>query len=131
AIGVSDSEIILAGGTFAESANRVVRQRAISGRIVGAVRFGTASSRGWFECNEPLADAPTLSGRTLLVIHGAGTTRGWTIDHGENAPQGARVHVVEEPGFLIEPAAQQARYYQFPRVSVPGPHTFRISRIAR
>src|SRR5262249_1486644 len=78
----------------------------------------------------PLPDADRLAGRAVLVRHGDGTTRGWTLQRVENTPGGARLYVREEPGFAIDPATHQARYYQFPRPTFPGPHPFRVSRIA-
>jgi hypothetical protein len=42
-----------------------------------------------------------------------------------------RLHVREEPGFLIDPATSEARYYQFPRTSSIGPHEYTISRMSR
>jgi hypothetical protein len=72
-----------------------------------------------------------LAGRTLIIEHGDGTRRAWTLDSIEPAAEGTRLHVREEPGFLINPADGSARYYQFPRVTAPGQHRFRLARIAR
>jgi hypothetical protein len=39
--------------------------------------------------------------------------------------------VREEPGFEIDVHTREARYYQFPRVTAPGPHRFRLADLAR
>ena len=69
----------------------------------------------------------------MLIQHGDGTTRGWTLTRVENIPEGdaARLHVHEEPGFPIDRESGAARYYQFPRDTAPGPHRFTISQITR
>ena len=79
----------------------------------------------------PVADADTLVGRTRVVPHGDGTTRGWTLTRVENKGDAARLFVLEEPGFAIERESGAARYYQFPRDTLPGPHRFTISQLAR
>ncbi len=55
----------------------------------------------------------------------------WTLRRVENAPDGLRLHVREEPGFEIDSRGGEARYYQFPGTTAPGPHQFRVSRMAR
>ena len=66
------------------------------------------------------------------IRHGDGTTRGWTLVRVENTPDGrARLLVREEPGFQIDPESRDAVYYQFPGTRIPGPHRFRVARIAR
>jgi hypothetical protein len=72
-------------------------------------------------------------GRTLLIQHGDGTTRGWTLSRVENTQGGysSRLYVHEEPGFVIDRKSGAACYYQFPRDAAPGPHRFTISQIAR
>jgi hypothetical protein len=39
--------------------------------------------------------------------------------------------VREEPGFEIDAHTREARYYQFPGVTSPGPHRFRLANLAR
>ena len=131
AVRVSDRAMVLAGGTFAESSGRQVRQVKVTGKIRGVVRRNSAESRGWFEADAPLPDPDLLAGRVLHIRHGDGTTRGWTLQKVENTAEGARLHVREEPGFELDPQTQAARYYQFPRDVAPGPHLFRVSKIAR
>ncbi|MHC5538911.1 hypothetical protein ACYOEI_11885, partial [Singulisphaera rosea] len=80
----------------------------------------------------PLPDAPSLAGRILLIRHGDGTTRGWTLQHVETHANGSRLYVREEPGFTIDDKNDRvARYYQFPRNIAPWPHEFRISKMSR
>ncbi len=131
AVRFSDRAMVLAGGTFAESSGRQVRQVKVSGMIRNVVRRQSAGSRGWFEADAPLSDPDLLAGRVLHIRHGDGITRGWTLERAENTPEGARLHVREEPGFDLDPQSQSARYYQFPRDVAPGPHFFRVSKIAR
>ena len=133
AVRVTDRGLVLAGGTFAETSDgRRVRVEPASGTIHGVVRQASGESRGWFESDTPMPDAPALAGRALLIRHGDGTVRGWTLVQVKNVARGARLFVREEPGFALEKGRDgEARYYQFPRTSKPGPHHFRIARIAR
>lgn len=131
AVRVSDRAMVLAGGTFAESAGRQVRQVKVGGTIRGVVRRNSAKSRGWFEADAPLPDPDLLAGRVLHIRHGDGTTRGWTLLKVENTDGGARLHVREEPGFELDPQSRAAHYYQFPGNVSPGPHLFRVSKIVR
>jgi hypothetical protein len=133
AVRVTSGGLVLAGGTFAEVSGRRVDQVPAAGKVVRAVRKPSADgqSRGWFQSDAPLPDTDTLAGRVVLVRHGDGTTRGWTLTRVENAPGGARLFVREEPGFALDPATGQAQYYQFPRARPPGPHPFRVDQIAR
>lgn len=124
--------LVLAGGTSAEWAGRTVGMQRVSGTIRSSARGGANHVRGWFEAERPIVDADALAGRALLIRHGDGTARGWTLDHVENASDGtSRLFVLEEPGFQIDPETGEAVYYQYPGRRVPGPHEFTISRIAR
>ena len=53
-------------------------------------------------CSESRSRSPhpeALAGRTLLIRHGDGTSRGWTIVEAENLEEGgARIHVREDAG---------------------------------
>ncbi|HEV3120338.1 MAG TPA: heparinase II/III family protein [Isosphaeraceae bacterium] len=130
AVRVSPLGLFLAGGTFADLAGSRLNQQAVSGTIRAAVRKSLPGALGWFETGEPIPQAETLAGRTLLIQHADGTTRGWTIASASNTPTGhARLAVREEPGFWIDPTTGQAHYYQFPRVTAPGPHHFRVPRV--
>jgi hypothetical protein len=130
---VTPLDLMLAGGTFVETGRRATRQQAASGAITAVTRGTTTAGRGWFLSDHAVPDPDALVGRTLLIRHGDGTTHGWTLTRVENTSDGdgARLHVHEEPGFLIDPDSGLARYYQFPRNDVPGPHEFTISRMAR
>jgi hypothetical protein len=125
-------ELMLAGGTVAVVAGVAVRQPEYSGKILASTRFSNSDGRGWFETDAAIPADPALVGRTLLIRHGDRTTHGWTLSRVE--PVGAnrvRLHVREEPGFLIEGQDRAAHYYQFPGTVSPGPHTFNISTIRR
>ena len=130
AVRVSAPGLVLAGGTFASCGGVTVRQASAAGKIVAASRQRGSGSRGWFVSDTPLPDVETLAGRALLVRHGDGTTHGWTIERVENRGESARVYVREETGFDLD-ASGTAKFYQFPRTSSPGPHDFRVSRVAR
>ncbi|WP_406693593.1 hypothetical protein V5E97_21400 [Singulisphaera sp. Ch08] len=128
----SSRGLVLAGGTFAESAGLRVEQQPTSGTIAGVVRHTSAAGRGWFESDQYLRDDGQIAGRTLLIRHGNDVTRAWTLQRVENMNRGSRLYVLEEPGFTMEKkSSAEARYYQFPRLSAPGPHQFRVSKIAR
>ena len=131
AVRVSSSGLVLAGGTFAECAGLVVRQEQAGGRIIGVHRRNEQQSNGWFETNNVLPDPESLAGRILVVRHGDGTTRSWTLKRVLNTPVGARLFVREEPGFKIDAGTGAANYYQFPRASYSGPHSYRVSRLSR
>ncbi|MDR3634884.1 MAG: heparinase II/III family protein [Isosphaeraceae bacterium] len=128
---VAQDAITLAGGTFAESASGRVDHPLITGKLTRAAREALGPSRGWFETDVDIPEPERFAGRELLVQHGDGSTHGWTIHQIERRSQGARLHVVEEPGFLISDATREAHYYQFPRTNVPGPHQFWVLDIAR
>jgi hypothetical protein len=110
---------------------RLVSLARLEGTIFATVRKQTDRGRGWFLTPEQLPDDPAIAGRTLIVHHGDGTCKAWTLDSIESTPQGTRLHVREEPGFEIEDKTGAANYYQFPQVTVPGPHRFRLAQIAR
>jgi hypothetical protein len=133
AVRVTSRDLILAGGSFAETGQRQTHQSPATGSVVAVTRGATSAGRGWFLTDEPIADADRLVGRTLVIEHGDGTTRGWTLTRVENTAEGggARLHVHEEPGFLIDRDSHAAHYYQFPRDTAPGPHRYRISQITR
>jgi Heparinase II/III-like protein len=129
---LSRSALVVAGGTFAEAAGRRAGQTRATGVIKSSGRGGPAGARGWFESEFVVPEVETLAGRALLVRHGDGTFRGWTIAAAENLPAGGtRIHVREEPGFTIDPKSREAHYYQFPMSNAPGPHVFRVCKIAR
>jgi hypothetical protein len=131
AVRVRDAGVVLAGGSYVEAAGKLVSHAKLAGTIKATVRRSNERGRGWFVCPEKLPDDPAATGRTLIVEHGDGRRRSWTLDSIESAPEGTRLHVREEPGFEVDPKTGEARYYQFPRTSSPGPHRFRVSQISR
>jgi hypothetical protein len=131
ALRISKAGMTLAGGTFAEFEGRKLVQHQDAGKIVGAVREASSEGRGWFETPVSPPDPEQLAGRVMLVQHGDGTTHGWTVSRVETVPSGARIHVREEPGFIVDPKTLLARFYQFPQSVVPGPHEYRIGRMTR
>jgi hypothetical protein len=132
AVRATPDDLILAGGTFVEAGRRRTRQTPASGTIVSVTRGATTAGTGWFQTDQAVPDPDTLVGRTLLIEHGDGTIRGWTLTRIENIDGGhaARLHVHEEPGFVIDRDTGAAHYYQFPRDVIPGPHKFRICAIS-
>ena len=125
-------ELMLAGGTVASLSGVAVRQPSYGGRVLAAARFPTLEGRGWFETDAPIPAEASLVGRTLVIRHGDKTTHGWTLTRVEPAAEKrVRLHVREEPGFLIEGNDRVAHYYQFPGSTSPGPHTFSIATIRR
>lgn len=130
---VRGDELVLAGGTRAEMTEKFVASTNIGGVINGSARQLSERGRGWFLCESklPAIDNASVRGRTLIVEHGDGSFRSWTLDSIESTTEGARLHVREEPGFLIDPKTGAAQYYQFPRNLAPGPHRFRIAGITR
>jgi hypothetical protein len=133
AVRVTPRDLILAGGSFAETEQRRTSQNPARGAVLAVTRGATAAGRGWFLTDAPVPDPDAQVGRTLIIQHGDGTTRGWTLARVENTPEGdgARLHVHEEPGFSIDRDSGAAHYYQFPRDTLPGPHHFTVSQIAR
>lgn len=131
AVRVTARDLVLAGGSFAELASRRVGHHPAGGRLVRVVRQWGAGSRGYFELDQPVPDTESLAGRAVLVRHGDGTTRGWTVQRVENTADRARLHVREEPGFEMDAVTGTARYYQFPHAIAPGPHHLKVSRISR
>ncbi len=129
---VAPSGLILAGGTFAEVGEMRATLSKITGTVVAAGRSDRPDALGVFRLAEPLPELESLAGRTLLIRHGDGSSRGWTIVAAENLDEGgSRIHVREEAGLRIDPVSTAAKYERFPGTMVPGPHQFGISRIAR
>ncbi len=131
ALRVRERGLVLAGGTFAEGSGRLVSQANLAGTLTASVRQTSDRGLGWFLTPDRLPEDTAIAGRTLIVRHGDGSTRSWTLDSIEATGQGTRLHVREEPGFMIDSRDQTARYYQFPQVSVPGPHRFYVAQIVR
>jgi hypothetical protein len=131
ALRVREQGLVLAGGTFAEGSGRLVSQPRLSGAIVEAVRRPSERGLGWFLTPERLPDDPAVVGRTLSIQHGDGSSRCWTLDSIESTAAGTRLYVREEPGFTIDSRDRSVVYYQFPQVTAPGPHRFRLAQIAR
>jgi hypothetical protein len=131
ALRVRESGLVLAGGTFAEGAGRLVSQPNLAGTLSTSVRKSSERGLGWFTTPDRIADDPAVAGRTLIVQHGDGTSRSWTLDSLESTAKGTKLHVREEPGFTVDPRDGSAVYYQFPLVTVPGPHRFNVAQITR
>ncbi len=122
----------LAGGTVAQLGGTELRQERLTGRVVASGRSAGAESRGWFEVEGWAEHFAGVEGRTLLIAHADGSAHGWTIQSVEPAGRRRlRLHVREEPGFLIDLTSGEARYYQFPRCISAGPHGFSVSRLVR
>jgi len=132
ALRVNGGGLVLAGGSFAEGAGHLVTNRRFTGTIVATVRQPSDRGRGWFETDDPIPpDDATIAGRTLIVQHGDGPCRAWTLTSVEKTLRGTRLHVYEEPGFTVEPETQKARYYQHPQITGPPPHRYWLCQLAR
>jgi hypothetical protein len=131
ALRVRSSGLVLAGGTFAEGSGKLVSRANLTGLLTSSVRRPGGRALGWFETPERLPEDPAVAGRTLIIQHGDGTCRAWTLEAIKATSAGSRLHVREEPGFEIDAQTHEARYYQFPKVVAPGPHRFRLTDLAR
>lgn len=131
ALRIREGGLVMAGGRVAEGSGKLLTQAAIVGTLRDSVRKRTERGRGWFVTADTIPADPGTAGRTLVVRHGDGTCRSWTLDSIESSPEGTRLHVREEPGFAIDPRSSAANYYQFPHVTAPGPHRFSLSQITR
>ena len=122
----------LAGGTLAQLDGVEIRQERLTGRVVAVGRSGGAETRGWFEVEGRAEAFAGVEGRNLLIGHADGSVHGWTIQSVEPVGRDRlKIHVREEPGFLIDPTSGAARYYQFPRAVSLGPHNYSVSRLVR
>lgn len=128
---ISPTGAQLAGGTRAGVAGIELSQARLTGRVIASGRADGPESRGWFEVEGSIEGFAGLEGRTLLIRHGDASMHGWTIRAIEASGRRLKLHVREEPGFLIDPRSSEARYYQFPRLVSPGPHEYTVSRIVR
>ncbi|WP_337177867.1 hypothetical protein [Paludisphaera sp.] len=128
---VRGDDVTLVGGTYAEASGMLVSQPSVRGTIVAAGRSPGEGSRGYFVTPEELPEGLAVAGRALFVQHGDGTTRAWTLAAAEPTAEGTRLHVREEPGFLVDEATGAAEYYQFPMAAAPGPHRFRLALSTR
>lgn len=131
AVRVGPTGLTLAGGSFAECDGRRVSQAVSGGTIRGSFRQAGDHARGGFDSDTTIADPESLNGRVLVIRHGDGVCRAWTLTGVENRPEGARLLVREDPGFSLEQPNAPARYLTSPGDTHPGPHTFRIGRITR
>jgi hypothetical protein len=132
AVRVSPAGLTLAGGSFAEAGDRTVNLDRITGTVVAAGQSDRPGALGVFRVSDAIPKPASVVGRVLLIRHGDGSSRGWTIVAAENlAEGGSRLHVREESGMHIDPESGSARYERFPGTLVPGPHRFGVSRIAR
>jgi hypothetical protein len=131
ALRVREDNLVMAGGRIAEGSGRLLSQASIAGTLSGSVRRRTERGRGWFLTTDQLPADPAVVGRTLVVQHGDGTCRLWTLDSIETTSEGTRLHVREEPGFDLDARSLEARFYQFPQITAPGPHRFRLCQICR
>jgi hypothetical protein len=131
ALRVREDNLVMAGGRIAEGSGRLLSQPSITGILSASVRRRTERGRGWFLTTDQLPADPAVVGRTLIVQHGDGTCRSWTLDSIETTSEGTRLHVREEPGFVLDARTLEARYYQFPQITAPGPHRFRLCQICR
>ncbi len=122
----------LAGGTHSRYEGADLRLARTTGIVHGVGRLVGEGTRGWFEVDGYVDRLGSLKGRTLLIRHGDGPIHGWTIQAVEALGRGrAKIFVREEPGFLIDPTSSVARYYQFPRSVLSGPHQFTICVMGR
>ncbi|MDB5349226.1 MAG: hypothetical protein JWN86_473 [Planctomycetota bacterium] len=132
AVRITKAGPTLAGGTFVQVGDSRLIQARITGTVVASGRVERGPARGQFRVSESLSKPEQVAGRTLLIRHGDGSSRGWTLVSAENlAEGGARLFVREEAGFRIDPESKVARYDRLPGTLVPGPHRFAIPRIAR
>jgi hypothetical protein len=131
ALRVREDSLVMAGGRIAEGSGKLLSQSNIAGTLSESVRRKTERGRGWFLSADRLPADPAVAGRTLVVQHGDGSFRSWTLDSIESTAEGTRLHVREEPGFSLEGSGRKARYYQFPQTTAPGPHRFRLCQICR
>ncbi len=130
AVRIGPREMKLAGGTFAQLGSLRMEQADPSGTIVASGREPIENEHGWFESERWIEQPDRYKGRTLLITHGEGTTKGWTITRVDNLPEGrARLFVHEEPGFLIDAKTKEAVYYQLPGTRIQGPHRYQIALI--
>lgn len=129
AVRVRGQEIVLAGGTVARIDSTRVEHAALEGtlRIVESDEQG----RGLFATDARFPPGDSLVGRALLIRHGDGITRGWTIRQVDTLTDGTRIQVREAAGFHIDRRTGEARYDSFPGTSHPGPHRFQIARLSR
>ena len=80
ALRVREQSLVLAGGTFAEGSGRLVSQASVTGTLTSSVRKRTDHGLGWFVTSDRLPNDLNVAGRTLMIQHGDGTSRSWTLD---------------------------------------------------
>ena len=127
---VREHEVVLAGGTFAEGAGRLVSQPNLAGTLTGSVRRTTDRGLGWFITPEHLADGP---GNCRPLAGGRAWRRHVPVLDPRFGRIAARRHSPSCPGRAgLSHRSPQRRG---PVLSIPqvkrGPHRFRVSQIAR
>jgi hypothetical protein len=124
---VRDDRISLAGGTFARHGDRRVEHPAYRGTVRASRGLALDGALGSFELRGQVGPIEGLAGRTLLIRHGDGVSRAWTITRADLlGDQWARYWVREDPAFVLDASANTARDHSFPQADHPGPHSFAV-----
>ena len=87
-----------------------------SGVVRGVSREATKTTRGSFDVAETLA--PEQEGAALLIEFADRTVRGYNIAKIEPLAQGSRIHVVEDPGYVVK--GGQVELVTFPQRKIKG-----------
>lgn len=123
--------LTLAGGTFARAGTDWIEHPAPHGSLRAASMRGDGQPRAYFESNDPYTGLAGYENKTMVVEHGDGVRRAWTIASVEPATDnGTRIWVREDVGFVLSEPDGPAIDEVVPRAKHPAPHTFGICLIS-
>ena len=117
----NDGEVIAAytAGTLSYGSLSLQPQPTQEAKLLEVERFDAHGAliidADWGELGPP-------AGTVLILDHGDGFTRGYTVEAVEKADAGTRIVVTDEPGFEYDAAAATASYVFFPLQKHTGEH---------
>jgi hypothetical protein len=124
---IRPDRISLAGGRFAQVGPLRVEHPQYRGAVRAARGLALDGALGSFELRGQVAPTDGLVGRTLLIRHGDGVSRAWTITRADLLGEHwARYWVREDPGFVLDASAHLAQDRAYPQAEHPGPHSFTV-----
>ena len=126
-----DGVLLAKGGYVLKGSGRV------SGRVLEVHRRGVNRSRGHFKVDRRIPEDRPLDGRLMIVVHGDGSTHGYTISRVENTGDHGIIYVKEDPGFEIaekiigDRRVTETIFKRFPENRIIGENKFYIVNLER
>ncbi len=118
---IKDGEVIAAytTGTLSYGRLSLQPQPPQKAKLLAVERF---DAHGAFVIDADWSEVGPPAGTVLILDHGDGFTRGYTVEAVEKVDRGTRIVVSDEPGFEYDAATQTATYVFFPLHKHSGEH---------